>query len=122
MAGVNKILYSILYFIRQEIGTDYQINPDSSIREILTEEAFDELDFIIALIHFEMNHGVDIPDSLIEQKDISLREFASLVAELPEVEDADIPSFYQNKTALISYLITTVKNAQWHQANGEIPN
>jgi hypothetical protein len=111
-----------LYFIRQEIGTDYQINPDLTIREILAGDAFDELDFIIALIHFEMNHAVEIPDGWLEEKDISLRAFAGRIAELPPVADEDIPELYQRKTALISYLISTVKNAQWHQTNGEMPN
>lgn len=122
MAGVNKVLYSILYFLRQEIGTDYRINPDLTMLEILKDEAFDELDFILALIHFEMNHGVEIPDHLIEQKNLTLREFAARVAELEPVADEDIPEFYLTKTSLISYLITTVKNAQWHLSGGEIPN
>lgn len=122
MAGVNKVLYSILYFLRQEIGTDYQINPDLSMLEILKEEGFDELDFILALIHFEMNHGVEIPDKLLEQKNLSLREFASQVAELEPVPDEEIPGFYITKTSLISYLITTVKNSQWQHSDGEIPN
>ncbi|MCC6549986.1 MAG: hypothetical protein IT279_07955 [Ignavibacteriaceae bacterium] len=122
MAGVNKVLYSILYFLRQEIGTDYQINPDLSMLEILKEEGFDELDFILALIHFEMNHGVEIPDKLLEQKNLSLREFASQVAELEPVPDEEIPGFYITKTSLISYLITTVKNSQWQHSDDEIPN
>ncbi|MBV6513502.1 MAG: hypothetical protein FMNOHCHN_03037 [Ignavibacteriaceae bacterium] len=122
MAGVNKFLYSILYFLRQEIGSDFPVNPDLTIREILAEESFDELDFIIALIHFEMNHAIDIPDGWLEQKDITLREFARRASELPEIEETYIPEFHQIKTGLISYLITTVKNAQWHQSNNEMPN
>ncbi|GMU86999.1 MAG: hypothetical protein AMXMBFR48_22400 [Ignavibacteriales bacterium] len=122
MAGVNKMLFSILYFIRQETGSDFVVNPDIPIRDILHEEAFDELDLIIALIHFEMVHAVELPDVLIARKELTLREFAACVAELESIDDNDIPMFYAHKTSLISYLITTVKNSQWHGSNGEIPN
>lgn len=97
---MNRLVYSYIYFINQEIKFAKLIEPDTPI-----EQQFDtvltELIFLIASIKFEMNHGIPIPEAFLDYRQTP-RQLAERIARVRPVADEEFDEFIKYKEETLS--------------------
>lgn len=102
----NDIMNVILSNIGKEINYCKKLEPDIRIThqyEKNNDISFDELDFLIALIYFEIEFLVEIPDELLENNRlITFRELAEKISKLPKIEENKIAEHRSIKKKILS--------------------
>jgi len=63
------------------------ITRQTSIGSLLKHKDFDELNWQLTVICFEVTHNVEIPDELSHNLEITLAEFVRRVSKLPKSKD-----------------------------------
>jgi len=98
-----NVLDNILHFVSTEIRHAKPLYPDISIQNQFHEIYFDELSLIIALVKFEMDYLVDIPDEFCDYR-LTFRQFAQAVALLPRIELDKVEEFRTGKYKMLEYI------------------
>lgn len=88
-----------LDFINAEDGGSVPFDPDKTIKDQL--ETFDELDFRLATVKFEIEALIEI-QSVREQYGKTLREIVKSASERGKVEKSSVPAFLKRKKAEIN--------------------
>lgn len=92
---MEKLLENYIRFVEEEIDNDKKIDPDVKIRDQF-DEILDETDFLLATIKFEMDECLDIPRTE-KNYDLTMRELATKIDELPRVKRSSLPAFMKKK-------------------------
>jgi hypothetical protein len=79
----NHLLFSFLYFLRQEDDGATEIDIDVPIKDLFCDSLGDP-EFSLAIILFELHHAINIPDAFLDW-DQSIRELLRRVATLPKL-------------------------------------
>jgi hypothetical protein len=77
------------------------LNPDVSIQNQFDDIKFDELDLIIALIKFEIDELVEIPDEFCDYR-ITFRQLAEAITLLPKIQKVSADEFRTQKWKMLS--------------------
>ena len=89
----DYLLFSFLYFLRQEDDHATAIDVDVPIKELFTDSLTDAA-FTLTIILFELHHGIDIPDEYHDW-DQSIRELLRRVATLPTLSSEEFGKHLQ---------------------------
>jgi len=79
----NHLLFSFLYFLRQEDEGATDIDIDVPIKD-LSSPTLGDPEFGLAVVLFELHHAINIPDTFCDW-DLSIREFLRRVTTLPRL-------------------------------------
>jgi len=91
-----RYLYSLSVLLDSKSGVKKHYSPDLVIKDLF-DENLDEIDFIKSLLELELIYGFEIPDSLYDQTDLTLGEFANELSQLPTISEKQYPEFYDIK-------------------------
>lgn len=92
---MEELLKEFIRFIDSEKDKDKEFDENKKIADQF-DYLFDETDFRIALIKFEMDQLVDVPKTS-KNYELSLRELCEKISELPKVKRSSIPTFLKKK-------------------------
>ena len=101
MHQTSIILENILQLVSTTIDHAKSLHPDVPIQNQFDDFNFDELDYFLALVQYELDFLVEIPDQLAEDYRITFRQLAEAIGYLKPVEDAKAEEFRENKRAMI---------------------
>jgi len=101
MHPTSIILENILQLVSATIEHAKPLHPDVPIQNQFDDSNFDELDYFLALVQYELDFLVEIPDQLAEDYRITFRQLAEAIGYLKPVEDAKAEEFRENKRAMI---------------------
>ena len=79
----NHLLFSFLYFLRQEDEGAADLDIDVPIKDLFSDSLGDP-EFGLTVALFELHHAINIPDTFCDW-DLSIREFMRRVATLPRL-------------------------------------
>jgi len=68
------------------------------------DETFDQIDWIVLLMRIELIYGIEIPDELNENIDLTLSEFTHALLNLPIIPDNLYPEFFDIKTTMATLM------------------
>ncbi len=94
---MEELLTNFMRFIDAEADSDKDFDPDKKIADQF-DYLFDETDFRIAMIKFEMEQHLDIPRTP-QNYQLTLRELCEKISELSQVKKANVPTFLKKKRA-----------------------
>ena len=100
MHPTSIILENLLQIVSTTIEHAKPLHPDVPIQNQFDDSNFDELDLFLALVQYELDYLVDIPDQLTEDYRITFRQLAEAIGYLKPVEDAKAEEFRANKRAM----------------------
>ena len=100
MHPTSIILENILQLVSATIEHAKPLHPDVPIQNQFDDSNFDELDLVLALVQYELDFLVEIPDQFIEDYRITFRQLAEAIGYLKPVEDAKAEEFRANKRAM----------------------
>ena len=86
MHPTSIILENILQLVSATIEHAKPLHPDVPIQNQFDDSNFDELDYFLALVQYELDFLVEIPDQLAEDYRITFRQLAEAIGYLKPVE------------------------------------
>ncbi|MDN5280333.1 MAG: hypothetical protein PWR01_4298 [Clostridiales bacterium] len=92
---MEELLNNFMRFIDAEADSEKEFDPDKKINEQF-DYLFDETDFRIAMVKFEMDQLIDIPRTP-KNYELSLRELCEKISELSKIKKANVPTFLKKK-------------------------
>jgi hypothetical protein len=108
MNEIKCVLDRILYHISTEIRHKIRLNPDIPIQNNFDDVYFDELDLVIALVNYEIEALVEIPDEFLDYR-FSFRQLAEAIALLPKIESDKVEEFREGKFKLLKLIADTLR-------------
>jgi hypothetical protein len=94
---MEELLKNFLRFIEAEADSDKEFDPDVKIADQF-DYLFDETDFRICMIKFEMDQLIDIPRTK-KNYELTLRELCEKISELCKIKKPSVPTFLKKKKA-----------------------
>lgn len=92
---MEELLTNFMRFIDAEADSEKDFDPEKKIADQF-DYLFDETDFRIAMIKFEMEQHIDIPRTP-QNYQLSLRQLCEKISELSKVKKPNIPTFLKKK-------------------------
>ncbi|GAB4285493.1 MAG: hypothetical protein Kow0029_32300 [Candidatus Rifleibacteriota bacterium] len=92
---MEDLLMNFMRFIDAEADSEKEFDPDKKIIDQF-DYLFDETDFRIAMIKFEMDQLIDIPRTP-KNYELTLRELCQKISELSKIKKANVPAFLKKK-------------------------
>ena len=108
MNETDRVLDRILYFISTEIRNKIRLNSEIPIQNNFDDVYFDELDLVIALVKYEIEALVEIPDEFFDYR-FTFRQFAEAIALLPKIELDKVEEFRAGKWKMLSDMAETMR-------------
>lgn len=94
---MEELLNNFMRFIDAEADSEKEFDPDKKIADQF-DYLFDEIDFRLAMIKFEMEQHIDIPRTP-QNYQLTLRELCEKISELSKVKKPNVPTFLKKKRA-----------------------
>ena len=101
MNQTEYVLNRILHFISTEIQHAKPLNPDIPIQNNFDDALFDELDIVLALVKYEIEALVEIPDELLDFR-FTLHQLAKAIALMSKIEPDKVEEFRSGKYKMLS--------------------
>jgi hypothetical protein len=95
----NHLLFSFLYFLRQEDENATDLDIDVPIKDLFTTTLI-KPGFALAVVLFELHHAIDMPDEFLDWN-MSIREFLRRVATLPRLKPEEFGRHLQQTITAI---------------------
>lgn len=99
----------ILNLISTEIRYTISLNPDILIQNQFDDIKFDELDLLIALIKYEIDALVEIPDELCDYR-FTFRQLAEAISLLPKIQETEADNFRAQKWKMLSQIADKLRS------------
>ena len=97
---MENLLYSLMYFIHEEIDWVKALDPDRSI-ESQFDADFAEEHLQLGALQFQLHHGIDISENAIDCL-LTFRELVARLHQLPRIHEDDFESFAESKMKILS--------------------
>ena len=94
---MEELLSEFMRFIDAEADSDKDFDPEKKIADQF-DYLFDETDFRIAMIKFEMAQHIDIPRTP-QNYQLTLTQLCEKISELAKVKKPNVPTFLKKKRA-----------------------
>ena len=92
---MEELLKNFMRFIDAELDSEKEFDPDKKISDQF-DYLFDETDFRLVMIKFEMDQQIDVPKTK-SNYELSLRELCEKISDLPKVKKPNVPTFLKKK-------------------------
>lgn len=102
---MTKYSYALLREIRTFIDDDTEIGYDTQIGSLLDNEKIDYLSWFLIVYELECIYGIEIPNDLLDERELTILDFGEVVSRLPKIPDYLYPEFLQLKKQILNCLI-----------------
>ena len=101
----NRFTFGLLEVVNRYIEEDKQVTADTKIKELYDED-FDDFIWVLCCIEIELLYGIDIPEEIATNMNLTLLELSIQLNNLPVVQDG-YQQFYIYKTTNLRDRILT---------------
>lgn len=91
---MNKYTYALINIIGSYFEEEIALSPGTVIEELF-EGDFDETDWMEVLMQLQMLYGINVPDEMTDEHDITLQEFSEELTGLAELPPESYPVFFE---------------------------
>lgn len=105
---MNKYSFALFKEIQALLEEENEFSVETKISDIFSEN-FGDISWTTALFNLELIYGFEIPDSLVEQTELTMTEFGEKLSALPTVPAAMYPEFCKLKGQMFEEAIRADK-------------
>lgn len=106
---MTKYSYALLREIRTFMDDDTEIGYDTKIGYLLDNEKFDYLSWFFIVYELECLYGIEIPNDLLDERELTILDFGEIVSRLPKIPEYLYPEFLQLKKQILNCLINLLE-------------
>lgn len=97
---MNKFVYALLRELGEWVEKEKEYTINSKIIDLFTKR-FNEFTWSKCIVNIELFYGLDIPDQLVEQTQLTILDFGKKLALLSPLPEEVYPEYFKLKTSMM---------------------
>ena len=92
-----KYIYTLSTLLEYKSEVKNKYSPEITISDLFLRGNLTEIDWIHTLCELELVYGFEVPDELFDRTDLTLKEYAYELSQLPVIPDNQYEEFFDIK-------------------------